>query len=48
MNDIINLLRYFGIVFADGDPANDWLTHLPVEIAEAAYVIGQWIAPLFN
>jgi len=48
MNSIVYLLKYFGIVFTDGDWLNDWLTYLPPAVADAAQVIGQWIAPLFN
>lgn len=48
MDELIALLRYFGVVFVEGDWLNDWLTWLPDEIAQAAVVIGQWIAPIFN
>jgi hypothetical protein len=36
-------IRYIAHCLCDGDWMNDWLTYLPVEIADAAMIIGEWI-----
>lgn len=41
---LLNLLRYLAIVITDGDWLNDWLTHLPADIAPAVQTVGQFIA----
>lgn len=42
--DVIELIKYFAFVISEGDWLNDWLTHLPPTIADAAQVIGYWLA----
>ncbi len=44
--DIVYFLKYLAVVLLDGDYLNDWLTWLPPGIADAAQVIGQWIASM--
>lgn len=41
---LIDLLRYFAFVIAEGDWKNDWLTHLPVDLAPHVEVVGHFIA----
>lgn len=41
---LLDLFRYFAIVVLDGDHMNDWLTHLPADVAPAVQTVGQFIA----
>jgi hypothetical protein len=42
--DLFDLMRYFAFVVVEGDWANDWLTHLPSDLAPHVMVIGEWMA----
>lgn len=42
--DLLYLLRYLAFVIVEGDPLNDWLTHLPVDLAPHVEVVGDFIA----
>ena len=37
-------IYYLTLVFIDGDYANDWLTHMPDDVATLMYQAGQLIA----
>ena len=45
MNEIAHsILRYITVVMQDGDYLNDWLTHMPSELATAIVIVGQYLA----
>ena len=44
LGDLIDMARYFAIVITDGDWLNDWLTHLPTELAPHVIEVGKFIA----
>ena len=44
--DLIDLARYFAIVITDGDYLNDWLTHLPTELAPHVQEVGWFVASI--
>jgi hypothetical protein len=46
LQDLIDLIKYFAFTISEGDYLNDWLTHLPPDLADAARVIGEWLANL--
>lgn len=46
--DLVDLARYFAIVITDGDHLNDWLTHMPPQLADAAEVLGYWVAAILH
>jgi len=48
MDLLLNLLRYFSFVVADGDYLNDWLTHLPPVMEPSVIEMGKAIATIFG
>ncbi len=40
----LDLARYLSFTAAEGDPLNDWLTHLPVIIRPAMFILGNLLA----
>ena len=47
-SDLLSLLRYLAIVITDGDYLNDWLTHLPSDVAPHVMEVGKFIATLIG
>lgn len=42
--EILNVWRYFAQVTIDGSVYNDWLYEMPVELRDAALVLGKWLS----
>ena len=40
-------IMYLLIVLTDGDYLNDWLTHMPADVATYAEVIGRFVSTVF-
>jgi len=40
------VLRYLSFVLTDGDYLNDWLTHMPAELAAIMLIVGRALATI--
>ena len=43
---MLNLARYLAFCLLEGDPANDWLTHLPAAMQHTVYLFGSLLSTL--